>query len=99
MSKWESRNLIDRKRWGLLRQIILDRDGHRCRSCGRPGRLEVDHVRPIQDGGDKYNPANLQLLCRHCHHDKTRSENLARSETKPAPGVEAWDELVQILME
>ena len=73
-------------RWQQLRRRIKDRDGWRCRECGRAGRLEVDHVKPIQDGGDPWDPANLQTLCRSCHIAKTRGEN-ARSES---PERKAW---------
>ena len=27
-----------------MRRVVLERDGWRCRECGLPGRLEVDHV-------------------------------------------------------
>ena len=29
----------------------LERDGYKCRKCGRGGRLEVHHTVPVQDGG------------------------------------------------
>ena len=76
----------ERRRWERLRLEILARDGYRCRTCGRAGRLEVDHVTPISKGGDPWNPANLQSLCRGCHLDKTRGE-LARPEH---PEIAAW---------
>lgn len=60
--------------WRRVRASILNRDGHRCRQCGRAGRLEVDHVRPLKDGGDRFDPRNLQALCRGCHIEKTRQE-------------------------
>lgn len=62
------------RRWRRLRRRILERDGYRCRACGRPGRLEVDHVVPVSRGGGD-DPANLQALCRTCHIDKTAGEN------------------------
>ena len=63
------------RRWGILRRRILNRDGWRCRTCGKAGRLEVDHVIPVQAGGDWWDPANLQTLCRPCHFAKTATEN------------------------
>ena len=42
--------------------------------CKRPGRLEVDHVKPIDRGGDPLAADNLQTLCRDCHIEKTRQE-------------------------
>lgn len=51
---------------------VLDRDGWRCR---RVGRMEVDHVVPLDRGGDPWDMANLQTLCRGCHIAKTAAEN------------------------
>jgi 5-methylcytosine-specific restriction protein A len=31
----------------------------------------VDHVRPIGMGGERFDPSNLQPLCRSCHSRKT----------------------------
>ena len=80
-------------RWKKLRRIIKDRDGHRCKICGKAGRLEVDHVKSVSRGGAFWDPENLQSLCRKCHIEKTRGENC-----KPNPRRDAWlkfrDELV-----
>jgi len=42
---------------------------------GPPGSLapavHVDHVRPLNMGGEKFDPANLQPLCQSCHSRKT----------------------------
>lgn len=44
--------------------------------------LEVDHITPISLGGkDKY--SNLQLLHRHCHELKTRSDGSRKSAEEP----------------
>ena len=84
---------IDLRRWVVTRKRILDRDGWRCRKCGRAGRLEVDHRLPVIDGGDEWQPANLQTLCRPCHFAKTGAENRARRPVPPE--VQAWrDHLV-----
>jgi len=31
----------------------------------------VDHIQPIDKGGDKFNSFNLQALCHKCHNRKT----------------------------
>ena len=82
---------LNRRRWETVRLEVLDRDGWRCRRCGKAGRLEVDHVVPLlrDPGRDPYDPLNLQSLCVQCHRDKTRSE----TET-PNPGRAAWRALV-----
>lgn len=76
-------------RWRSLRLKVLNRDGHRCQACGKAGWLEVDHRQPIARGGDPWDMANLQALCRHCHSRKTYGEN-----HKPDPVRDRWRELV-----
>ena len=52
-------------RWKRARRAALERDGYRCRKCGRAaGRFEVDHVVPLEAGGAPYALDNLQSLCR-----------------------------------
>ena len=55
-----------------MRFSIYERDGYRCRMCGRSGRnndLEIDHIYPIAKGGKtKYD--NLQTLCHKCNQKK-----------------------------
>ena len=63
------------RRWSRFRQTILERDRHRCRSCGKAGRLEVDHIIPLSKGGEAWDPDNCQSLCRSCHIEKTAAEN------------------------
>ena len=67
--------VVDPRRWRLLRRRILDRDGWRCVQCGKAGRLEVDHVVPVKDGGDWWDPSNLRTLDRRCHFSKSAAEN------------------------
>ena len=74
--------------WRRLRLQILERDGYRCRTCERAGRLEVDHIQPIRKGGIEYDPGNLQVLCRGCHIEKTRLE---QTRHRPDP---KWQRLV-----
>lgn len=62
-------------RWRQVRAQVRERDNYRCRQCGSAGRVEVDHVVPVAAGGEPYDLNNLQVLCRPCHHAKTRAEN------------------------
>ncbi len=80
---------IHKGRWQRTRKAVFDRDGWRCRSCGRAGRLEADHIDRRWPGGP-YNLDNLQTLCRPCHIEKTRAEN--RRELTPEE--KAWRQLV-----
>ena len=63
--------------WERLRRVILDRDGWRCTKCGRPGKLEVHHIRPVAQGGDD-SPDNLRTLCVDDHlSEHTDPERMA----------------------
>ena len=64
-------------KWRKVRREVLERDGYRCRVCGKAGRLEVDHVVRMEDspGIDPYDVSNLQAICRGCHIAKTADEN------------------------
>ena len=74
-------------RWA---RAIKHRDNWRCRSCGKAGRLEADHIVPLHRGGSAYSMTNGQTLCRSCHIEKSRSEQ-GRYYT---PAEAAWRALV-----
>ena len=75
---------LNARRWAAVRWAVFERDGYRCVECGRAGRLECDHVVPLQrePGQDPYDPNGLQTLCRGCHLAKTATEN--RRPSTPA---------------
>ena len=87
---------LNRRRWAIVRRAALHRAAWRCQECGRAGKLEVDHVQPLEDGGDPWAMSNLQTLCRRCHVLKTAAENRARRPVSPE--VEAWRDLVRELL-
>lgn len=73
------RHLYNSKRWKRIRRALFasQKPFPVCASCGvdlRYFRWEVDHVKPISKGGDFWDPDNLQLLCRHCHIQKSGRE-------------------------
>ena len=80
---------LDRPRWARVRRAVLQRAGYRSELSGRAGRLEVDHVVPLERGGDPYDLDNLQVLTRDEHIAKTRAEN-----TRPDAERDAWRRLV-----
>jgi HNH endonuclease len=49
------------------------RDGERCQQCGSTDKLEVHHIKPLAEGGEKYELSNLITLCRDCHVEVGRS--------------------------
>jgi 5-methylcytosine-specific restriction endonuclease McrA len=87
-----SKHITRGRRWTILRLEAMARDGYKCRSCGKPGRLEVDHILPVRLAPDRaYDLANLQCLCPACHTRKTRVE-CGHPEKSPARS--AWDSAV-----
>lgn len=58
-----------------MRFSIYERDGYRCKRCGKKQEmndLEIDHIFPISKGG-KSTYDNLQTLCRRCNKLKGNS--------------------------
>ena len=81
--------------WKAIRRKVFERDGWRCRQCGKAGRLEVDHIKPVSEGGSKFDMENLRTLCRGCHIELTARFN--RNRKAPPPERAAWDRLVEAL--
>ena len=64
-----------------IRLEVLDRDHHRCR-IQIPGRCTtkatcVDHIVPVERGGARLDPTNLQAACRPCNEHKARTTDRA----------------------
>ncbi len=70
---WDSLCRVERgKVSNKLRIMVYERDGYKCRYCGRGEgecKLEVDHIKPISKGG-KSTYDNLQTLCEDCNKQK-----------------------------
>ena len=84
-------NGLNRRRWEYVRKLALDRDGWRCCLCGKSGMLEVDHIKPLKQGGAAYELENLQTLCRSCHVSKSRDESII------SPARRKWRDFVSPL--
>jgi ssDNA-binding Zn-finger/Zn-ribbon topoisomerase 1 len=70
---WQSICKVERaKVSNKMRFAVYSRDGNRCRNCGSPYDLEVDHIYPIAKGG-KSTFDNLQTLCHRCNAEKSDS--------------------------
>ena len=55
--------------------------------------MEVDHIRPVRNGGAEWDANNLQAICRNCHIAKSAGES-----GKPiSPERLAWRRLVDHL--
>lgn len=82
--------ILSSGRWYRLAMEIRARDDYKCQKCGRRTWGEVDHIEPRQKRPDLiWTPSNLQLLCRNCHLQKTRSEN-----PRLTPGRKEWLEFL-----
>ena len=68
------------KAWPRLRRRVLIRDRHQCQDCKRQGlgRVEVHHVKHLQDGGTD-DMSNLICLCYDCH--RSRHASVGRRDT------------------
>ena len=75
----ESSKVTATARWKRLRPTILDRDAHTCQ-IRTPGicthtATVVDKIRTPAQGGDPYDPANLQAACTPCNNHKARTSD------------------------
>ena len=75
------KSIYNRAAWRRARTAALERDGWRCRRCGRAGRLEVHHVRRLAQGGAAFDLANLEALCAGCHLGEHGTAPRETSET------------------
>ena len=89
---------LNRKRWEWVRRQVLDRDGWRCAQCGKAGRLEVDHLVPLEKGGQPYAMENLGAKCRPCHFAKTAIERGGKPTVIGAER-QAWGRLVDGMLD
>lgn len=66
-------------RWKRARRDCLDRDDDTCQQCGADEDLTVDHVLPLDLGGEPFELDNLLTLCRPCN---SRKGNRINGKTK-----------------
>lgn len=66
------------QRWKKLSRSIRAAEPN-CRLCGSPA-WQTDHIVATVDGGDMWDPANLQPLCRACGNIKSQREYRRRIE-------------------
>ncbi|MFX0210304.1 MAG: HNH endonuclease [Candidatus Hodarchaeota archaeon] len=60
-----------------LRAKVTLRQNFHCALCGENYRnkdFELDHTQAICLGGDPWDPANHQALCKRCHDEKSRRD-------------------------
>ena len=85
-----SKRVTATRRWQILRAAVLERDGWKCRACGKRGRLEIDHIKAVRTNPEAaFDPRNCQALCAPCHTRKTRIECGHPAPIK-SPARDAW---------
>ena len=89
---------LNSHRWAAVRRAVFKRDGYRCVVCGRAGRLECDHITPLErePGQNPLKVNGLQSVCRQCHIEKTARENRNRRPLTPEEA--EWRRAVMELM-
>lgn len=65
--------------WTRVSKVIRRRDPM-CKVCNERPSTQVDHITAINDGGEPFDPANLQGICSRCHHAKSHRERLDRGQ-------------------
>lgn len=74
LNRGDSKTERKRRPWTRVeRRIALRRDGYRCRMCGSPDDLELDHIIPFSKGGPCHLD-NIQVLCSDCNKRKGAKE-------------------------
>ncbi len=80
----QGRSVYRTKTWLMRRKQAFERDpicawrfedGTRCQRLAE----ELDHIVPLDTGGEEYLATNLQLLCAEHHRLKTARENRERT--------------------
>ena len=61
-------------KWLNTRRAVLLRDPI-CKACDNRLSTEVDHIKPLSQGGDPYSLANLRGICNPCHAAKSAQES------------------------
>lgn len=84
------------RRWQETRRFVLIRDGELCQMRG-PGCTvhaplaggHANHIVSPEDGGEFFDPGNLEAACRHCNTaDGARRGNAKRARTTYRPSRE-----------
>jgi 5-methylcytosine-specific restriction endonuclease McrA len=87
---YDQRHSIERRtrnsaKWQQARAAARRRDGERCTNCGSSERLQVHHIVPLAEGGEKFALSNLTTLCSDCHAQvgRGRGTNAGRVSSHP----------------
>ncbi|KAF0646718.1 hypothetical protein K701_27445 [Streptomyces fradiae ATCC 10745 = DSM 40063] len=69
-----------------LKKRVTARDHNTCYMCGREADddevLDLEHKRPISQGGSPDDMENLGLICQPCHDIKSKAEAAAANRLR-----------------
>lgn len=85
----EAKKFYNCKQWKATRKAYIVNNPF-CEQCEKGGLLTdatgrkgvVDHIKPWQEGGSKFNTKNLQTLCNRCHYIKSGKEGARKTNEK-----------------
>jgi len=68
-----------KRRKKRIYKYLVETKGEHCATCGRDGKLTIDHITSLIAGGDN-DFSNFQLLCGPCHRRKDKTEKTGRGK-------------------
>lgn len=79
LKKKDNYKFYNSSRWRKHRKLFMSLpENQLCVRCKKLGFVVeakvVDHITPINQGGDKFDYDNLQPLCHRCHNSKSGKE-------------------------
>ena len=82
-ASWSYNAIYHTKQWRELRKLKLNMNPL-CQQCQAQSLTEaatvVDHINPVQEGGDPFRLENLQSLCASHHNSKTGKSRSKKHE-------------------
>lgn len=75
------------EQWAMNRRMCFERDGHRCRGCGRRDSLQAHHISYANLAAEnlRLELDDLTALCPKCHaaiHGKAANDDGSQSPTQ-----------------
>ena len=92
---WGTRN------WQMLKMRVHKRDDWTCQICGKRKTYSfsanhADHIIPVADGGDEWDPENIRTLCVPCHKAVTKEWHRERKLRKMEGEHSHWEPALQL---
>jgi len=63
---FKNASYTSKRSWRKARDVYL-RQYPICENCGVKESYVIHHIKPVDEGGDIWDPNNWQALCRECH--------------------------------